>query len=73
MLAGTIICVQYLAKIDTAILTDDSTEQSPINRPSTGWVGAMKLSVAVCAGCNSWGIVAVPVDDSRESIAFYEY
>ena len=45
-----------------------------MNRPSTGWVGAVKLSVAFCAGSDSWGIVVVPVDDSnRESIAFDEY
>ena len=45
-----------------------------MSRPSTGWVGVMKLSVAYCAGSGSWGIVAIPVDDSnRESIAFDKY
>ena len=44
-----------------------------MNCPSTGWVGAVK-SVAVCAGSASWGIVAVPVDNSnRASLAFDEY
>ena len=30
--AGAIICVQYLAKTDTVILTNDSTEYSPMTR-----------------------------------------
>ena len=34
MLAGAIICIQYLAKIDTVILIDDLTEYSPMTRPN---------------------------------------
>ena len=36
------------------ILTDDSTEQLPMNRPSAGWVGAVK-ALLFCAGSGSWG------------------
>ena len=32
ILAEAIICIQYLAKIDTVILTDDLTEYSPMTR-----------------------------------------
>ena len=32
MLAGAIICIRYLANINAVILTDDSTEYSPITR-----------------------------------------